>query len=105
MATQIQERFAGIAQHKQAEGHQPAANSVFSEQAGGTCNRHAKGELGIFDLDSECSCRHHRRARRLAQIEQSRPLDWGDRAWFVAVGIAWVFVVFYGIAAAVRAWA
>lgn len=102
MATQIQERFAGIAQHKQAEGHQPAATSVFSEQAGSHSKRRAN-ELGVFDIDSECYCRHHRRARRLEQLEQARPLDWGDKAWFVAVGVAWVFVVFYGIAAAARA--
>lgn len=53
-----------------------------------------------YDL---CSCRHCRKARRLEQIEQGRPLDWGDKAWFVAVGAAWVFVVFYGIAAALGA--
>lgn len=59
--------------HK-TEGHQPAATSVFSEQAGGTIKKRASRDF--------CSCRHCRRARRTERME---PLSLRDRVWIYGV--------------------
>lgn len=62
-----------------------------------------RSELGVLDLEDECSCREHRKARRRAAEEGLSPLeklelipDWKRALVLVAV-IAFLVLLFAGI--------
>jgi hypothetical protein len=75
---------------QKAEPARPASKSDFSAEA---------QPLSKLRATDECSCRYHRKLRRLDRME---PLNLSDRAWLGAVCLAWVVVVGFAIYFAVQ---